>query len=632
MYLNRQLGLYYEETRRQQSLSYYQEMLALAIKTKQRIWEADALSRVGYIFGAIQHYAGAINSLLQAQTIAADPAIEQTMWRPDLLHKTAAPHLVRLTVQASILQHLGIIHSFAGDYAKALNYHREVKALNEILKDPALASLSYLNTGESYAGLNKPDSAKASFFQSIRYGNIAGWRTYEGLTYYFIGKIHEKEKNLSEAKKYYRQSLVTNIELKSSDFEGMDYQALADISAGAGQIDSSFFYSKKALAIYRAINDTIGLIAATNSLAAAFDAIKKTDSAHYYLKESVALKNGMNREERVKAFQLIGLNKQIKVQELEAAQLRTQTRIRTYSFVAGIIVLLLFSGFFYRNYRRQRKDKAIIEKSYADLKATQSQLIQSEKMASLGELTAGIAHEIQNPLNFVNNFSDLNRELLVEMKEEISKGNFDDVNNIADSLISNEEKINHHGKRADSIVKGMLQHSRKSSDEKESTDINTLVDEYVRLCYHGLRAKDKTFNAKIETDLDPSAGKINVIPQDLGRVILNLLTNAFYEVDRKKKKDGQDPAFQPAVSVATKRTGNKLSIIISDNGGGIPAEVMDKIFQPFFTTKPTGQGTGLGLSLSYDIVTKAHGGELKVKTEQGLGTTFTIQLNTDAVS
>ncbi len=265
-----------------------------------------------------------------------------------------------------------------------------------------------------------------------------------------------------------------------------------------------------------------------------------------------------------------------------------------------------------------------IRTTLTNLKATQSQLIQSEKMASLGELTAGIAHEIQNPLNFVNNFSEVNKELLTELNEEIDKANYEEVKAIAKDVIDNEEKINHHGKRADAIVKGMLQHSRSSSGQKEATDINALADEYLRLAYHGLRAKDKSFNATMKTDFDESVGMVNIIPQDIGRVILNLITNAFYVVDEKKKQ--QPEGYEPNVSVSTKKKGNKVFISVKDNGNGIPQQVLDKIFQPFFTTKPTGKGTGLGLSMSYDIVTKGHGGELSVTTEQGIYAEFSIVL------
>jgi signal transduction histidine kinase len=266
-----------------------------------------------------------------------------------------------------------------------------------------------------------------------------------------------------------------------------------------------------------------------------------------------------------------------------------------------------------------------LKQSLEDLKATQSQLIQSEKMASLGELTAGIAHEIQNPLNFVNNFSEVNRELIEELKTEASAGNHGEVIAIANDISANEEKINHHGKRADAIVKNMLQHSRQASSQKELIDINALGDEYLRLSYHGFRAKDNLFNATIKAEFDKSISAIDVIPQDIGRVLLNLYNNAFYAVNEKKKLNIE--GYEPTVLVSTKKLNDKIEIHIKDNGGGIPANVVSKIFQPFFTTKPTGQGTGLGLSLSYDII-KSHRGEIRVENKEGEGSEFIINIPT----
>ena len=264
-----------------------------------------------------------------------------------------------------------------------------------------------------------------------------------------------------------------------------------------------------------------------------------------------------------------------------------------------------------------------LRKTLDNLKFTQSQLVQSEKLASLGELTAGIAHEIQNPLNFVNNFSDINKELLDEMNDEIQKGNYDEVKSIAVNIADNEEKISHHGKRADAIVKGMLQHSRTSTGQKESTDLNALAEEYLRLSYQGLRAKDRAFNSDIQTDFDPTIGSINVIPQDIGRVLLNIYNNAFYAVSEKMKQQTRD--YEPCVRVSTKKRGDKIEIRIKDNGTGIPSLVSDKIFQPFFTTKPAGQGTGLGLSISHDII-RSHGGEISVSSKENEGTEFFIQI------
>jgi len=309
-----------------------------------------------------------------------------------------------------------------------------------------------------------------------------------------------------------------------------------------------------------------------------------------------------------------------------------------YTLLAILIIGILRAYIVYRSRRLQRENKILeekvehrtnqLKKSLDDLKATQSQLVQSEKMASLGELTAGIAHEIQNPLNFVNNFSEVNIELTDELKEELNKLNLSPeeklpIEKIADDIRNNQEKITYHGKRADSIVKGMLQHSRSSNGQKEPTDINALADEYLRLAYHGLRAKDKSFNATMKTDFDKSIDKINIIPQDIGRVVLNLITNSFYAVTEKKKAAGDH--YDPTVSVSTKKLNDKIEIRVKDNGNGIPQKVMDKIFQPFFTTKPTGEGTGLGLSLSYDII-KAHHGELKVETKENEFAEFVITL------
>ena len=265
-----------------------------------------------------------------------------------------------------------------------------------------------------------------------------------------------------------------------------------------------------------------------------------------------------------------------------------------------------------------------LEISLEQLKAAQAQLIHAEKMASLGELTAGIAHEIQNPLNFVNNFSEVSTELLQELTEEIQKGDWDEVKTLAEDLTQNLEKIVHHGKRADAIVKGMLQHSRSSDGQKEPTDLNALADEYLRLAYHGLRARDKGFNASMVTEFDPALPRVEVVPQDIGRVLLNLLTNAFHAVSEQKK--AAPAGYEPTVTVRTRQTGKGVEIHVADNGNGIPESIKEKIFQPFFTTKPAGQGTGLGLSLSYDIINKGHGGDLKMETAEGKGTVFEIVL------
>jgi signal transduction histidine kinase len=317
-----------------------------------------------------------------------------------------------------------------------------------------------------------------------------------------------------------------------------------------------------------------------------------------------------------------------------------RNKIRYTVLVSGLGIFLLLTFLLWRNIQHKKRsntllqnEKQKVEKTLEELKSTQAQLIQSEKMASLGQLTAGIAHEIQNPLNFVNNFSDVNKELIEEVKNEKikdkSKRNDELEMQLLGDIEKNLEKISHYGKRADAIVKGMLQHSRSSSGQKEPTDINALCDEYLRLAYHGFRAKDKSFNTEIKTGFDHSIRKIDIVPQEIGRVILNLISNAFYAVNEKAKENVQ--GYEPIVIVTTKTAGDKTGsyrvfISVADNGNGIPKNIIDRIFQPFFTTKPAGQGTGLGLSLAYDIV-KSHGGEINVESKENEGSTFTIQLS-----
>jgi two-component system NtrC family sensor kinase len=314
--------------------------------------------------------------------------------------------------------------------------------------------------------------------------------------------------------------------------------------------------------------------------------------------------------------------------------MQSKTNIELYSLIiTGIIILNVITGFiifFISVYRQKQKANVLlqqknleIENAMARLKSAQAQLVQSEKMASLGELTAGIAHEIQNPLNFVNNFAELNNELLQEMEAELEKGNLKEALETAIDIRDNNVKITSHGKRADAIVKGMLEHSRLSSGERERVDLNSLLEEFIRLSYHGIRSKNKTFIASIQTDFDPNIKQVSIIRQDLGRVFLNVLNNAFYFMSEKIKLAGEP--YEPKVNISTRAQGDAVEIKIRDNGIGVPNAIIEKIFQPFFTTKPTGQGTGLGLSITYDII-KAHGGKLKVDSKEGEYAEFTMYL------
>jgi signal transduction histidine kinase len=521
---------------------------------------------------------------------------------------------------------MGFYYSNIKDYSKALSLIKESYMFFDSIGDIAFSSMSLNSIGEIFLLMNQPDSAfkycKQAYDKSIQIeGN---WAT----TYILLnlGKLYDRKGNTDLALSYFRKSLskASNInEFYSSSM------AIAQLYKQSGLPDSSVFYAKKSLNIALDNGFYQNIIKASLLLSDIYET-KDIQQAFQYSRQAIIFKDSLtNLQRNASKESFEEFDRHERQQEIDAAKIDFQNRLRINALSGITFTLLVIAFFLYRNNRLKQKAKQNIELAYNQLKSTQAQLIQSEKMASFGELTAGIAHEIQNPLNFVNNFSEVSNELIDEMKEEQAAGNWQLATEIADDIKQNLEKINHHGKRAADIVKGMLQHSRTSSGQKEPTDINALADEYLRLAYHGLRAKDKSFNADFKTDFDPTLPKINVIPQDIGRVLLNLINNAFYAVTEQSKLFQSSElwkSYQPLVAVSTINLGDKIQISVKDNGPGIPAHIVDKIFQPFFTTKPTGQGTGLGLSLSYDII-KAHGGVLKVETKEGEETEFILILS-----
>jgi len=529
---------------------------------------------------------------------------------------------------------IGITYLNLKEYQTALYYLFQAYAKKERLFDQ-MTGFILANTSIAYREMNMPDSAL--IYVKMAWSIAQNTQMTPGKAFVLreTGNIYSLMDRPDSAFYYYRYALAVTTDILNI---GRTYSRMAIFFYKLKQFDSTLYYANKALALGRRSSQKPIMLEASKTLATYYIDKKKLDSALKYQQVTMTINDSLFGSDQLRKLQLLAIDEQKRVyvaeqrqREIEQKQKDYQSNLRFYGLMAALAVFILFGIILYRNNQRQQianvllqRQKKETEDTLTDLRATQMQLIQSEKMASLGELTAGIAHEIQNPLNFVNNFSDMNKELLEEMKDEIDKDNLDEVKSIANDVIDNEEKINHHGKRADAIVKGMLQHSRSNSGVKEATDINALCEEYLRLAYHGLRAKDKSFNATMKTDFDESIGNIHIIPQDIGRVVLNLINNAFYAVDEKKKQNQN--GYEPTVSVSTKKVNGKVEIKVKDNGNGIPEKVLDKIFQPFFTTKPTGQGTGLGLSLSYDIV-KAHGGELKVKTREGEGTEFVIQLS-----
>jgi two-component system, NtrC family, sensor kinase len=514
------------------------------------------------------------------------------------------------------------------DYAKAISYLRRYILNGENGSNDEGLAYAYFDMGAAFAGLNALDSA--IFYEQKSIETFAKYNYEEPLVYQVLGDIKMKSGNLAEALSYYQRSLALSLNKNEPRALSFAFNKIASFYKEINKPDSAIYYASKGLEESKKINQKRTILDASALLSQLYEA-KDARVSLEYLKMADAYKDSIFGAGNIEAVQALITRQEERQKEIKAARTEYRNQLKEYGLIAGVLVLLVIAFFLYRNTWKEKKAKQllqnkneVIEQTLENLKSTQSQLIQSEKMASLGELTAGIAHEIQNPLNFVNNFSELNNELIEELKSQKSKLKSEEQDEILNDIFLNNEKIAHHGKRADAIVKGMLQHSRSGSGQKELTEINVLADEYLRLAYHGLRAKDKSFNAKFETDFDPGIGKINIIPQDIGRVLLNLFTNAFYSVTEKNKHHPVN--YEPCVYVSTRKIQDKVEIKVKDNGMGIPSKVMDKIFQPFFTTKPTGVGTGLGLSLSYDIITKGHNGQLAVETKEGQFAEFTITL------
>jgi two-component system NtrC family sensor kinase len=547
---------------------------------------------------------------------------------------------------AMSLAFLGENYKTLGDYKNALYYIRMAYLFSEenVKENPkTFDEAGYIagpmKLAEIFELMNRLDSAL--FFAQLSYKRVLE----KPIAYfycdicYIMGKIHHRLKYDDMAIGFYRSGLNKALAQNFPYYIQTGQLAIAGFFRETSQPDSAIQYAMQAYQGAKLINGYSSMKEAAGILRIVYEKQGNYAKALFYNDLAIAARDSVTGAEKVREVQNLTFKeerRQDKIQqEIEAAQKVYQNRIKIYSLLAVICGVLILATILYRNNRQKLKANSLLQEQkdevhrvLANLKSTQAQLIQSEKMASLGELTSGIAHEIQNPLNFVNNFSEVNVELAGELKEELNKielpaKNKTDLSALVQDIFENQYKILHHGKRAESIVKGMLQHSQNSIGVKEPTDINELADKYLKIAYHGLRGKNQSMFANMKTDFDENIGKINIIPQDIGRVMLNLFNNAFYAVHERKKQMGD--GYEPLVSVTTKGVGNKIEIRIKDNASGIPKNIIDKIFQPFFTTKPTGQGTGLGLSLSYEIV-KAHGGELKVESKEGQYAEFIIDL------
>jgi two-component system NtrC family sensor kinase len=564
---------------------------------------------------------------------------------------------------------VGEIYTYLEDYPKARYYFTELTNMKGF--DIMGVAFGHYRLAQMYEVQNVLDSALYHLDKSFETFSVINksatpyiYETYPGW-YNVRAKVYLKQNKTQLAKADLFKTLAITKNSNEGFHTSNTFYDLAELYKNQNQIDSSIYFAEKALAAAEEINYTRGIFNASDVLSILLDE-KDPKKALHYFKIHAEAKNKLYSSGNIQAMKEIVAQNEKRATELQNAKDAYQIKLRFYLLLFGLTALAILAFLLYRNNKRKEKANKVLqsqkeeidfqkqtaETALKDLKSTQAQLIQSEKMASLGELTAGIAHEIQNPLNFVNNFSEVSEELVKEIKDERLKTKDERDEALEDEILTdieqNLQKIHHHGDRASSIVKGMLEHSRTSTGTKELTDINALADEYLRLSYHGLRAKDKDFNAEMVTDFDPNLPKIEVIPQDIGRVLLNLINNAFQAcIERSsdtstepvevplstQENDNKSDSYKPTVTVSTQLTAQgQLLIAIKDNGPGIPDAIKDKIFQPFFTTKDTGKGTGLGLSLAYDIV-NAHGGELKVESQparrtgqKNISTKFIISL------
>ena len=619
------LSSYYVESNRDSSTFLGEQSNRLAKKLNQPLWTAQYLLVNAYFSMQQGDYSSAFKLCHEALNIIQDEKNEKNVYIPNDDQFAKDPHKYRLSLIMGVYHQLGNIYASSGNNEKGIEYFKkEIDLSNSLNSNEGLVE-SNMNIGQEYANMKKFDSSLIYSRKALNFANVTGDKTYVGYILDGIGSVYFINNQIDSALKYYHDALLVDKEQNNVFSQMISNISFASLYKNLHQPDLVKLYATEALQLAIELNQPYFISSSSDLLAGAWKMKGNADSAFAYLSTAKRLRDSLSADQNQKLTKFQNLNFEAQTQLEKEAQnsIDAKNKIRIIALIFGIALLSILAFVFYRNNLQKQKANKVLQKTLTDLKSTQTLLIQSEKMASLGELTAGIAHEIQNPLNFVNNFSDLNTELIDELQEGVSNGNYEEIKTIANAIQENEQKINHHGKRAGDIVKGMLEHSRSSKGVKEPTDINALADEYLRLSYYGLRAKDKNFNAEIKTDFDESIGKINIIPQNIGRVFLNLFNNAFYAVNEQKIQNSI--SYNPTVSVKSEKCDGKVRITVRDNGKGIPQKIIDKIFQPFFTTKPTGEGTGLGLSLSYDII-KAHGGEIKVESKEGEGSEFVIHL------
>ncbi len=641
------MGLIYQNSNYNIALEYENKALAVFEQLHDEESIAETYRTIGIDHYFLSEYPGALEYLQKALNI-----FERLGNRPGI---------------AGVFTDMGLVYNHESQFSKALQYHQKGYEIYKQLDDKKGIADALINLGNVYD--NMDDSAKAlqSYQKALDISNATGYQRGIANSLNNMAIVYNYYDNYSRALEYFLKTVdfyetsgdklntsITLNEIAKLYANAPDWFLLQQHVNPKNRYSKAIQYLKRAVLLAKETGNILNQAFALESLSNTYEKQKDFAKALDAFKQVVLLRDSSFNNNKTKEITRLEIQYDFDKKEalakaeqdkkdIDAKRIKSQQYVTISALAIIVLAVVIIALIQFRNNRHKQKANTLlqhqkeqieeqknkVESTLSELKSTQAQLIQSEKMASLGELTAGIAHEIQNPLNFVNNFSEVNKEMIDELQKELRSGNTEEAIAISNDIKDNEEKINHHGKRADAIVKGMLQHSKQTKGVKEPTDINALCDEYLRLSYHGMRAKDKSFNADpiaigIKTDFDKSIGKITVVPKDIGRVLLNLFNNAFYATNEKKKT--ADENYTPLLSIQTKKINDTVEIIVSDNGNGIPSNIIDKIFQPFFTTKPTGQGTGLGLSLAYDIITKEHNGTIKVESKEGEGSQFIIEL------
>ena len=647
------LSTKYQELSPDSAYYYSARAVELARKLGYKLHEAVSLGKMGYAQTNLGNYPRSLQLLLQALDIANDPQNEESMLPLNYRNRLWGFSSMRpLRYQAEVQSFLHFFLSIL--YENINQYDKELAQLNMALRtleegrDSAELSNVYYVLGRVYLAKQMPDSTITYEQKSIDFMPSHGETDSSG-SYLTIGKAYLAMGKIEMAANYLRTAYLLSENIPYPRGQIAADLLLSEISLRKNDHDSASYFSNHALGIAQKLKVPDLMLRTYTSLSAVYTAKKKYDSASKYQALIIKLKDSVFNSKQLQQFQNIEADQLKLQQDLENARKDYHTRSRTYGLIIGIVITLLVSMLLWRNIvlqqrafgllKKQKQEtdfqKTRVEETLEELKATQAQLVQREKMASLGELTAGVAHEIQNPLNFVKNFSEVNTELGTELNEALEKGNIEHARKISQDILQNLGKITHHGQRADGIVKGMMLYSLAREGKKEFTNIENLVIEYLRITYSGFQSGHEGFHAKIETNFDPRLGEIEVIPQDIGRVLSNLFNNAFYSLNEKLKKHPPplkgEEEYQPRLVITTKYNNSPLvaggvEIRIHDNGYGIPEKSIGKIFQPFFTLKPTGQGTGLGLSISYDIINREHGGIIEAFSQEGEYAEFVIRL------